>query len=225
MSRFASYVVKQMQDFDDRVWLDAEEGVVPQEVVLYQQLAKEISHRYAWMKKAKHACFFYLTDAQRKSITRMFRGMYETLRPAFGNEFDSILKRVPVIMKRVGMILTGFRLNMRQPLPERVVCSDDDFDTLLLIGHKLLLHSAMMYQMLPNSKDAVPGEIGQNLIQKQFFQMLPTDFTKQDAVKTAEVLGIAKSTMGEWLKKFTESAHIERVAHGQYHKVKWQKGA
>ena len=55
--------------------------------------------------------------------------------------------------------------------------------------------------------------------------MLPTDFTKQEAVKTAEVLGIAKSTMGEWLKKFTESAHIARVVHGQYHKVKWQKGA
>ena len=55
--------------------------------------------------------------------------------------------------------------------------------------------------------------------------MLPADFTKQDAVKQAQVLGIAKSTMGEWLKKFTESAHIERVAHGQYHKVNWQKGA
>jgi hypothetical protein len=218
MSRFASYVVKEIQDFDDRVWLDAEEGVVPQEVVLYQQLAKEISHRYAWMKKAKHACFFYLTDAQRKSITRMFRGMYETLRPAFGNEFDSILKRMPVIMKRVGMILTGFRLDMSQPLPERVVCSDDDFDTLLLIGHKLLLHSAMMYQMLPNSKDAVPGEIGQSLIQKQFFQMLPTDFTKQDAVKTAEVLGIGLKSLDRWLSKFVQSSDLQHVSHGIYRK-------
>ena len=219
MSRFASYVVKQTQDFDDRVWLDAEEGAVPQEVVLYQQLAKEISQRYAWMKKSKHACYFYLTDAQRKSITRMFRGMYDTLRPAFGNEFDSILKRMPVIMKRIGMILTGFRLDMSQPLPERVVCSDDDFDTLLLIGHKLLLHSAMMYQMLPTSKDATPGEIGQNLVQKQFFEMLPTDFTKQDAIKTAEVLGIPLKTINNWLTKFTQSNEILHVAHGLYRKT------
>ena len=152
MSRFASYVVKQTQDFDDRVWLDAEEDAIPQEVVLYAQLTKEISQRYAWMKKAKHACYFYLTDAQRKSITRMFRGMYETLRPAFGNEFDSILKRMPVIMKRIGMIFTGFRLDMTKPLPERMVCSDDDFETMMLIGHKLLLHAAMMYQMLPHNR-------------------------------------------------------------------------
>ena len=218
MSRFASYVVKQIQDFDDRVWLDAEEDAVPQEVVLYEQLAKEISQRYAWMKKAKHACYFYLTDAQRKSITRMFRGMYETLRPAFGNDFDSILKRMPVIMKRVGMILTGFRLDMIQPLPERVVCSDDDFDTLLLIGHKLLLHAAMMYQMLPNSKDAVPGEIGQNLIQKQFFQMLPTDFTKQDAIRQAEVLGVSVRTMEKWIDKYLQTTDIERIAQGKYKK-------
>ena len=222
MSRFASYVVKQIQDFDDRVWMDAEEDAVPQEVVLYEQLAKEISQRYAWMKKTKHACYFYLTDAQRKSITRMFRGMYDTLRPAFGNEFDSILKRMPVIMKRVGMILTGFRLDMSQPLPERVVCSDDDFQTMLLMGHKLLLHSAMMYQMLPKSKDAVPGEIGQNLIQKQFFQMLPTDFTKQDAIRQAEVLGVPLKTMEVWLSKSIQISNIERIAHGLYKKVSCQ---
>ena len=144
--------------------------------------------------------------------------MYETLRPAFGNEFDSILKRMPVIMKRIGMILTGFRLDMNEPLPERVVCSDDDFDTLLLMGHKLLLHAAMMYQMLPKSKDAVPGEIGQNLIQKQFFQMLPTDFTKQDAIRQAEVLGVSVRTMEKWIDKSVQSSNIERIAQGKYKK-------
>ena len=219
MSRFACYVVKQTQDFDDRVWLDAEEDAVPQEVVLYAQLAKEISQRYAWMKKAKHSCYFYLTDAQRKSITRMFRGMYETLRPAFGNEFDSILKRMPVIMKRIGMILTGVRLDMSQPLPERVVCSEDDFEAILLIGHKLLLHSAMMYQMLPQNKDAAPGEIGQSLIQKQFFQMLPTDFSKQDAIEQAKVLGVSVRTIERWLVKLVQSSEILHVSHGEYQKV------
>ena len=225
MSRFACYVVKQTQDFDDRVWLDAEEDAVPQDIALYEQLGHELSLRYGWMRSTKHNCYFYLTDAQRKTITRMFRAMYDIYRKSFGNEFDSILKRMPVIMKRIGMILTGLRMDMTKPLPERMVCSEDDFETMILIGHKLLMHSAMMFQMLPENKNAAPGEIGQTLIQRQFFDMLPADFTKQDAVKQAEVLGIAKSTMGEWLRKYTESAHIERVAHGQYHKINWQKGA
>lgn len=218
MSRFACYVVKQTQDFDDRVWLDAEEDAVPQEVTLYEQLGHELSQRYAWMCKAKHNCYFYLTDAQRKTITRMFRAMYETQRHAFGNEFDSILKRMPVIMKRIGMILTGLRMDITQPLPERAVCSEQDFETMLLIGHKLLLHAAMMFQMLPENKEATPGEIGHTLIQKQFFEMLPADFTKQDAVKQAEVLGVNVRTMEDWLEKAIQQTVIERIMKGRYHK-------
>ena len=219
MSRFACYVVKQTQDFDDRVWLDAEEDAVPQDIALYEQLGNELSLRYGWMKKAKHSCYFYLTDAQRKTITRMFRAMYDIYRKSFGNEFDSILKRMPVIMKRIGMILTGLRMDMTKPLPERMVCSEDDFETMILIAHKLLMHSAMMFQMLPENKDAVPGEIGHTLIQRQFFDMLPADFTKQDAVKQAEVLGIGYKTIDRWLQKSINCNEIQHVAHGKYSKT------
>ena len=220
MSRFACYVVKQTQDFDDRVWLDAEEDAVPQDIALYEQLGHELSLRYGWMKKAKRSCYFYLTDAQRKTITRMFRAMYDIYRKSFGNEFDSILKRMPVIMKRIGMILTGLRMDMTQALPERMVCSEDDFETMILIGHKLLMHSAMMFQMLPEKKDAAPGEIGQTLIQRQFFDMLPADFTKQDAVKQAEVLGVSVKTIDYWLTKYVQSNEIQRIMNGKYQKIK-----
>ena len=121
-------------------------------------------------------------------------------------------------MKRIGMILTGLRLDTSKPLPERIVCSEDDFETMILIGHKLLMHSAMMFQMLPENKDATPGEIGHTLIQKQFFEMLPADFTKQDAVKQAQVLGISVRTMEKWIDKFVQSTDIVRVTHGQYQK-------
>ena len=100
-----------------------------------------------------------------------------------------------------------------------MVCSEEDFETMILIGHKLLMHSAMMFQMLPENKDAAPGEIGHTLIQKQFFEMLPADFTKQDAVKQAEVLGIAERTMERWLLKLVQSADIERIGQGIYKKV------
>ena len=52
-----------------------------------------------------------------------------------------------------------------------------------------------------------------------FFQMLPTDFTKQDAVKAAEVLGVTVRTVERWLVKFVQSSEILRVAHGGYQKV------
>jgi hypothetical protein len=76
----------------------------------------------------------------------------------------------------------------------------------------------MMFQMLPENKDAAPGEIGQNLIQKQFFQMLPTDFSKQDAIRQAEVLGVSVRTMEKWIDKYLQTTDIERIAQGKYKK-------
>jgi hypothetical protein len=48
--------------------------------------------------------------------------------------------------------------------------------------------------------------------------MLPADFTKQDAVQQAEVLGISVRTMEKWIDKFVQSTDIVRVTHGQYQK-------
>ena len=218
MSRFGCYVVNSRMDFDDHVWDIEEEGNTPSEAVLYDRLATELGDRYLWMETAGHECYFYLTDAQLKTIKRMFRSEYDTYSQEFGDLFDASLKRMPVIMKRIGMILTGLRLDMTKPLPERVVCSEEDFQTMLLIGHKLLMHAAMVFQMMPELKATPVGEIGGNMLQKQFFQMLPTDFTKQEAVKQAEVLGVALSTMERWITKSVQTAHIERLATGLYRK-------
>ena len=219
MSRFGCYVVNSRMEFDDQVWDTDTEGNTPREAILYDRLATELGDRYLWMEEAEHACYFYFTDAQLKTIKRMFRSEYDTYSQEFGELFDASLKRMPVIMKRIGMILTGLRLDMTKPLPERVVCSEEDFQTMLLIGHKLLMHAAMVFQMMPELKSTPMGEIGGNMLQKQFFQMLPTDFTKQDAIEQAKVLGVNVRTMERWLVKLLQSLNIQHVAHGEYHKV------
>ena len=48
--------------------------------------------------------------------------------------------------------------------------------------------------------------------------MLPADFTKQDAVKQAEVLGVSVRTMEKWIDKYVQSTEIVRVAQGIYNK-------
>ena len=212
MSRFGCYVVNSRMDFDDHVWDVEEEGNTPSEAVLYDRLATELGDRYLWMETAGHECYFYLTDAQLKTIKRMFRSEYDTYSAEFGDLFDASLKRI-------GMILTGLRLDSSKPLPERLVCSEEDFQTMLLIGHKLLMHAAMVFQMMPELKATPVGEIGGNMLQRQFFQMLPTDFTKQEAVKQAEVLGVNQRTMERWLVKLIQSSNVQHVAHGEYHKV------
>ena len=51
------------------------------------------------------------------------------------------------------------------------------------------------------------------------FQMLPTDVTKQDAVKQAQVLGLSIKTMDYWLTKFVNSGDLQRIMNGRYQKA------
>ena len=52
------------------------------------------------------------------------------------------------------------------------------------------------------------------------FRNVPADFTKQDAVKQAEVLGIGDKTIDRWLQKSINRHEIQHVAHGIYSKIK-----
>ena len=61
-----------------------------------------------------------------------------------------------------------------------------------------------------------------NMLQRQFFQMLPTDFTKQDAIQQAQVLGVNVRTMEDWIEKMIKQSSIERVMKGMYQKITCQ---
>ena len=90
------------------------------------------------------------------------------------------------------------------------------------IGHKLLMHAAIVFQMMPELKATPMGEIGGNMLQRQFFQMLPTDFTKQDAVKQAQVLGVGLKSLDRWLAKFVQTDDLQHISHGIYRKRMYQ---
>ena len=47
-------------------------------------------------------------------------------------------------------------------------------------------------------------------------------FTKQDAVKQAEVLGIGLKSLDRWLSKFVQSSDLQHVSHGIYRKSNYQ---
>ena len=48
--------------------------------------------------------------------------------------------------------------------------------------------------------------------------MLPTDFTKQDAIRQAEVLGVSVKSLERWLLKFVQSNDLQHISHGLYRK-------
>lgn len=223
MSRFACYVVQDRMDFQDDVWDDNVNADVNENVndpeLAFRQFAEEVGRRYEWMSRQEQKCTFMLTDAQRQMVKRMFRSEYDNYSREYGADFDQSLKRMPVIMKRIGMILAGLRLDMSKSLPEQVYCSDEDFKTMLLMGHKLLMHAAMVYDMLPETKQKEYSPVSGSLQARQFFDMLPWEFSKSLADEQARMLGLSVGTMQNWLTYWSQNGVLQRVEKGKYRKV------
>lgn len=217
MSRFACYVVQDRLDFNDDVWGNENENCDAE--VAFRMLAEEVGRRYEWMQAQEHTCMFVLTDAQRQMVQRMFRSEYDNYSREYGAEFDQSLKRMPVIMKRIGMILAGLRLDMTKPMPEKVYCTDEDFKTMLLMGHKLLMHAAMVYDMLPEVKRHDYSPVSGSLQARQFFDMLPWEFSKRLADEQAEMLGLSVKTMNNWFTFWCKHGVLQRVKKGGYSKA------
>ena len=100
-----------------------------------------------------------------------------------------------------------------------IYCTDEDFQTMLLIGHKLLMHAAVMYKMLPDTKTADLVPVSGNLLQKQFYDLLPQEFSWTDVKDLANTLGMSVKTIECWISKLIQNNHIQRVSHGMYNKI------
>ena len=219
-SRFACYVVRETPDFSDSVWdADKVSDYAFTEHALYDRLSEQLHQRYEWMMSHDYCCRFSLTDSQRQQVKRIFRSEAENYVREYGENFRQVVNRMPVIMKRIGMILSGFRLDMSQPMPEHVECSEADFSTMVLMGHKLLMHAALMFDLLPDTKPTELTTISGSLQQRQFLAALPESFSKSDAEHLANTLGLSVKTMNRWLTDWSKSSVIQRLAHGEYTKA------
>lgn len=237
MSRFACYVVTERADFMDEVWdsdrlndtaqgaydtlrYDNDNSISDNSVsVNYTKLAERLGALYLQQVNSDHKCFFSFTDGQRQQIKRMFRAEYDNYSKEYGVEFDQTLKRMPVIMKRIGMILTGLRLDPNQELPERVECSEDDFKTVILMGHKLLMHAAATYDLLPVTSTPTPTAPSGSLLQKQFLDSLPEMFSWTQVQEMACATGTSIKTVEHWISKQVQTGNIQRIKQGEYRKI------
>jgi len=220
MSRFACYVVTERADFMDEAWdSENENDNDNHNYALLDKTAEQVGALYLQQVNCDHKCYFSFTDAQRQQVKRMFRAEYDNYSQAYGVEFDQTLKRMPVIMKRFGMVLSGLRLDPTQPLPDHVECSDEDFKTVMLLGHKLLMHAAATYNLLPVLSTPAPEAPSGSLMQKQFLDSLPEAFSKSDAEHLADTLGVSVGTMGNWLTKWVKSGNIQHITYGEYKKT------
>ena len=216
-SRFACYVVRDIQAFDYSVFDEDSLSAGEDAEGLFDRLGQEVKRFYDWQMQQVGSCQFCFTRSQSEKLARLVKGQWQAYVTEDNREFDSTIKRIGVIIKRIGLVLSALRINMESELPERIQCSEDDFQVLTVLLNKLLLHAAWMFEMLPQVKTKTYVR-SENYQQQQYWQSLPDAFSRVEAMQLADDYGISQVTATRWISQRVEVGEAIRVSQGHYNK-------
>ena len=111
-----------------------------------------------------------------------------------------------------------------EELQEVLYCGEEDFNTMLVLFERLLLHSAKMALMLPEEEEGMAMNIAErtNSAEKAaeaFLDMVPEKFTYAYAKECGAKVGMSERSVSNHLEMALKKKQIVRVKRGMYKKI------
>jgi hypothetical protein len=114
------------------------------------------------------------------------------------------------------MIFTAMRKFETKDLSKEIYCFNEDFDTAVALVSVYLKHSLIMYTNLPKQGKQDVFKSGEN--KKQFFDSLPNEFQRKEAIELAEKYNMKERTTDAFLKTCL-GKYLSLKAPGKYEKI------
>lgn len=153
-----------------------------------------------------------LTQEQKEILGEHLQTEYGTLITMLGDNFHSAVVRMAIQIERIALILSALRGNME-------VCSDEDFLTALMIGNKLLQHTAMAFRLIKGDMQNAIPEVKPLDQRRILFKQLQKEYDRKTLIEQAKVQGVSERTAERWNNSWIETGQVIKVSHGQYQKV------
>lgn len=157
---------------------------------------------------------FTLSDQQWEKLNEFGRKCIKNLTAFISEDMAGTAKRLGLILYRVAMIITALRYFDNGEVPIHMTCSTDDFSTALKLVSIYQEHSAFMYAQLPKSTAVTDKTL------KKFFDLLPDEFLRKEAVAIALTINFKERTADGYLSRLVSSKLLEQDKLGHYSKVK-----
>lgn len=235
-SRFLPYMVEDIIPFDRRALKNGDHIEENSALTVFQELGKELRQRWEMLAALDHDVLWSLTDEQAEMLGDLFDDGYKLAMEEFHlpESFDATMKRMAVIIKRIGAILTVLRLPLSSsvcgmnpgetvpPTNPILYCSDTDFHTLVLLAEKLTRHAALMTLMLPEEEKLLDTQVTSSLAERHADKLLDSlsyEFTTADAIQAGKALEMEQSTVRDHLALCCENKTIVRTKRGHYKKL------
>lgn len=236
-SRFLPYFVDEKIPFDPSVLGHGDSYEENGVHIVYKQLSEDLFRRWQYLSSLDEDLLFSLTPEQSQALGELFADAYNlAFEPdlSMPEVFDATVKRLLVIILRIGAILTTLRLDIPNNLPTTspmsdssvLYCSDQDFQTLTTLSEKLLRHAALMILTLTQpqamqERTHQATKASYNVIEstEKLLEALPNEFSYTEMLSISERLGIPKTTMKRRKDALLANKIIAKKPNGHYVKL------
>lgn len=217
-SRLNLLVVRDQMPFDGTVFMPSDAALQTERVFGYWAHQLQL-----WHAAQNHPVEFRLTERQALQIGVVMEGEYGEYLRQLGEGFHASIVRNGITLMRIACVLSVLRLigsdaTMYPAEPAVLTCTDQDFDTAMLIATKLLLNAADAYnQINAHSQPVIPQQQG-HYQRDTFLAVLPKSFTTGQCVEMALRMGICERTAKYWLSQWNETGVLLHTGHGEFQK-------
>ena len=101
-------------------------------------------------------------------------------------------------------------------MTETIICTDEDFNTALLIVQTYLQHSLLMFNNLPKQNESMQFHSGDG--KRKFFEALPKEFTRKEATEIGTKFKLSARTVDDVLKSCL-GVSPTKIKAGSYQRI------
>lgn len=218
LSRFIFYCMSATDE-----WLDSFSGYDsdnPLEQV-FDQLGAEVERFYQALRQINQV-WFTLSIVQQQRFNDYFTEEKQRMKELNGDLYNASTHRLSWAGLRISMALTALRCMDSGSIPERIECSDTDFDVALSIIRTISHHNDYIFNVLNDgiTEDVKVSEAYSSAARNVLLNNLPDRFTSEDMQVLSVKLGKSIRTIQRQVRRAIQNGQVKELSKGRYKRLK-----
>ena len=217
LSRFIFYTLSATDE-----WLDGFSGYDadnPLEKV-FDDLGNEVERYYQHLKNIQEV-WFTLSFVQQQKFNDYFAEEKQRMKALNGDLYNASTHRLSWALLRISMILTALRCMDAGKVPEKVECSDIDFDIALSIIRTVSHHNDYIFNVLNEgvTEEVKISETYSSAARSTLLSILPDSFTSKDMQAAAVKISKSVRTVERQIRRAIDNGQVKELGKGSYQKI------
>ena len=217
LSRFIFYTLSATDE-----WLDGFSGYDadnPLEKV-FDDLGNEVERYYQHLKNIQEV-WFTLSFVQQQKFNDYFAEEKQRMKALNGDLYNASTHRLSWALLRISMILSALRCMDTGKVPEKIECSDADFDTALSIIRTISQHNDYIFNVLNEgvTEEVKISETYSSAARSTLLSILPDSFTSKDMQAAAVKISKSVRTVERQIRRAINNGQVKELGKGSYQKI------